>query len=452
MTEDYTFYSVLSTLEMQHGGLTSASLRRARALYQEGKRSGVLVANYVPGFGELARTTDDHILCAGVEIRNMFYDIVRNPALLVDSNTSMEKFIESDSPRVESLTAGSVSVNRYYDTSGNIVIVESSSNTFPERRYTVYDPDSGMTVLSASNWELRRRWIRWVDAQRRSVFLIDGVSMGQALASVDMNASLKYLMLHGTHSRIDSDGKRHLHSSREIPFRYSRKFDRVVVQSETQKRDVREFVNNSVDVSVVPNVNTSSVAPVLESRPKVGIICTRLEEGQKRISHILEIAERVLAQSTDVSFEIYGEGQGEWASDRLSCRFRTVKGPDRILFHGFVENASEHYSRGLFTILTSRYEGFPLNLVEASAGGCIPIAYDIDYGPADLVRDGRNGFLIQDGDIDSVVERILELCSDEALASSMRKAATSVVDRFTPRAVVSVLTELAEKDFASQSI
>ncbi|WP_200914854.1 glycosyltransferase [Arthrobacter sp. Leaf234] len=40
-----------------------------------------------------------------------------------------------------------------------------------------------------------------------------------------------------------------------------------------------------------------------------------------------------------------------------------------------------------FTLLTSTTEGLPLVLLEAMSGGCLPIAYDIPYGPADLIED-----------------------------------------------------------------
>jgi poly(glycerol-phosphate) alpha-glucosyltransferase len=48
-------------------------------------------------------------------------------------------------------------------------------------------------------------------------------------------------------------------------------------------------------------------------------------------------------------------------------------------------------------------------LIEAMAVGCIPIAYDVPYGPADIISHGRNGFLVPPGNVDALTDAILEL-------------------------------------------
>ena len=58
-------------------------------------------------------------------------------------------------------------------------------------------------------------------------------------------------------------------------------------------------------------------------------------------------------------------------------------------------DARRELATASFLLLTSRSEGSPLVLVEAMAAGCLPIAYDVRYGPSDLIRNGRNGFLVR---------------------------------------------------------
>ena len=43
------------------------------------------------------------------------------------------------------------------------------------------------------------------------------------------------------------------------------------------------------------------------------------------------------------------------------------------------------------------------------AAGCLPIAYDVRYGPSDLIRNGRNGYLVPSGDIDALAAAIVRL-------------------------------------------
>ena len=50
-------------------------------------------------------------------------------------------------------------------------------------------------------------------------------------------------------------------------------------------------------------------------------------------------------------------------------------------------------------------------LAEAMAAGTIPIAYDVPYGPADLIDHGRNGLLVPSGDQDALAAAVSRLAS-----------------------------------------
>ena len=87
--------------------------------------------------------------------------------------------------------------------------------------------------------------------------------------------------------------------------------------------------------------------------------------------------------------------------------------------------------------MTSRSEGFGLALLEAMSAGCIPIAYDIRYGPRDLIDHGRNGFLIRSGHVMGLARAILRLqrLPRERIAD-MRTAARRTAERYTDDSVL----------------
>lgn len=444
-----TYYSVLSSLDMQHGGLTTASLRRMRALSDAGRSAGILVANYSSNFFGIVDSTENGLLRDSVFARNMFYDIVSWPKLVIDASVYMPTDSVGFVPQLCTCTAGTVQVSRYYNARGQLVLSEASASGSGERRYTVFNPDDGSVLLNCSNWELRRRWIRWIDCQAPSVFFIDGVSMAQALGSLPLKRSLKYFMQHGPHSYVDGDGESRLHGSRVLPFKYATTFDRFVVQTERQRRSVSDFVGNRVPVSIISNVNDVKATGAIHDRRNVGIICTRFDEHQKRISDLFAVMVAVLRKCPSVQFEVYGDGVGQWSMDNLEAEVSAHGLGDRLRLYGFVPGASANYGRGLFTLMTSRYEGFPLNLVEASSLGCIPISYDIDYGPSDLIENGVNGFLVPDGDMNSMVDSVLRLAENPDLARGMRESAVVNSDRFSPRGIIEQIDFVVNSDLST---
>ncbi|MGO2933805.1 glycosyltransferase, partial [Microbacterium sp.] len=101
-----------------------------------------------------------------------------------------------------------------------------------------------------------------------------------------------------------------------------------------------------------------------------------------------------------------------------------------------------------FMLLTSKAEGLPLVLVEGMAAGCIPIAYEIPYGPSEVIADGKNGFLIPAGDIDAVAQRIVDLQHmPEQAVEAMRRQARATAERFSDDAVTRAWAREMERAF-----
>lgn len=69
-----------------------------------------------------------------------------------------------------------------------------------------------------------------------------------------------------------------------------------------------------------------------------------------------------------------------------------------VVFHRHRPDARREFATASVLPLTSRFEGSPLVLAEAMAAGCLPIAYDIRYGPRDVIRHGVDGWLVPAGD------------------------------------------------------
>lgn len=91
---------------------------------------------------------------------------------------------------------------------------------------------------------------------------------------------------------------------------------------------------------------------------------------------------------------IAGEGELRPELERLA---EELKIADRVRFCGFCQNSAELLNVADGFVLSSRWEGLPLILLEAAATTLPIVATDVG-GNAEIVQDGKTGFLVPPND------------------------------------------------------
>jgi glycosyltransferase involved in cell wall biosynthesis len=105
----------------------------------------------------------------------------------------------------------------------------------------------------------------------------------------------------------------------------------------------------------------------------------------------------------------------------------------------WIENTphvKSYYENAAFLVMTSRFEGLPMTLIEAQSFGLPIIAYDCLTGPAEVITQS-SGFLIEDDNICQFVEQLNILIKNRNLRESMSFAAKKEADRFSEISIVS---------------
>ena len=93
-----------------------------------------------------------------------------------------------------------------------------------------------------------------------------------------------------------------------------------------------------------------------------------------------------------------------------------------VVLPGSVENVDTWYQHAECLVLTSRTEAWALVLVEAMANGCPVVSFDCNYGPAEVIKEGRNGLLVEDGNIGGLAATVDSLVQDRDLrGAAVRK-------------------------------
>lgn len=156
---------------------------------------------------------------------------------------------------------------------------------------------------------------------------------------------------------------------------------------------------------------------------------------QKNFQRLIRIAAAVKEKSPGLQWHIYGEGEDRPELERMISENHLE---ETVVLMGQCPDLYHRYNDYSAIVMTSRYEGFPMTLVEASACGLPMISFDVFTGPSEIIEDGTNGFLCPDADEEAMENRILRLFSDRELRLKMseesRASAQELrLDRIAPQ-------------------
>ena len=103
---------------------------------------------------------------------------------------------------------------------------------------------------------------------------------------------------------------------------------------------------------------------------------------------------------------------------------------------GYADNIEEKYLESSIFALTSRYEGYVLVLIEAQAKGLPCISFDCKEGPSEIIDDGVNGFLIEEGDIEEYSKKLMILMRDISLRKKFSESARKDLEKYDIRNIL----------------
>ena len=109
-----------------------------------------------------------------------------------------------------------------------------------------------------------------------------------------------------------------------------------------------------------------------------------------------------------------------------------------------VEQARDLYSKSLVWIMASKSEGFSVPTLEAMACGAVPVVTDCG-GTRDIIVDGENGFLVEVGNVEQILDRVMLLLDDSVLRERMRARGEATVDKFSWEKSIDQLEDVLKK-------
>lgn len=216
-----------------------------------------------------------------------------------------------------------------------------------------------------------------------------------------------------------------------------RKADAVVALTEGDAKDWKAYNDN---VYVIPNLVNLNDSGSYASFEQKSVIYVGRFSKQKDIDSLLRIWAIIHQQYPDWQLDIYGEG--ELKDNYLSI---IQKMNANINVFQPTANIMEVYREHSILLLTSLYEPFGLVLPEAMSCGLPVVAFDCPYGPADIITDEVDGYLIADRNIELFAQRVGQLISDYDLRVKMGKAAVISSQRYQASCIMPQWIQLFEQ-------
>ena len=161
---------------------------------------------------------------------------------------------------------------------------------------------------------------------------------------------------------------------------------------------------------------------------------------QKDIGSLLIIWQMVRQRYPDWQLHVYGE-KGD-IEDILWQQLH--EDGNGITVHPPTTDILDVYQQHAMLLLTSRYEPFGMVLPEAMSCGLPVVAFDCPYGPADIITDGVDGFLIKDHDTLKFVDKVCQLIKNEDLRRKMGQMGIKTSERYRKDTIMPLWKKLFE--------
>ena len=196
--------------------------------------------------------------------------------------------------------------------------------------------------------------------------------------------------------------------------------------------DAKKWQHVNRHVHVIPNIvhlnDTNRFSNCVNKR---AIFVGRLVE-QKGISDLVQIWRIVNSRYPDWQLDVFGNGQMESIPEI------------KLFIYPPIANIMEEYMHSSMLLMTSIYEPFGLVLPEAMSCGLPVVAFDCPYGPAEIITNEVDGFLVKNRDINRYVDSVCQLIESPDLRQTMGAAGIKASQRYQADRIMPRWKELFE--------
>lgn len=435
-----------------YGGQTLSMMRRAKLFAEAGTPVSIMTVDSWNGYPDLRlKWAEDGVISNGVTIRNIHEeyragDISRmldgaevrrqEPPVLripdgfrpyenpVDGE-NMKRFWYPQESKTHRFTE--------YLRPDRTVFLRTISNPghteweLPARVVGLYDRDGTFVGAFNSHQDWWEHWIGAVCEAGGPTVVINDYEHPLFLRLGSRTAARKIQVIHSSHLKTRNSAGPVKERWEEIE-RGQEPFETAVFLTRGQELEWKQRLPSTISTAVIPH--SVSIDQVALERPDNGLRCvivSRLDEN-KNVAAAIKAFDLALGRVPEARLEIYGDGPARGALEKLVSALGIG---DSVVFHGHQKNAANEFASAQLALFTSMSEGFGLTILEALSRGCPVLAFDVRYGPGEMIQDGVNGFLFPPDETASMALKLSEVLSDRALMRRLSREALASAREFS---------------------
>lgn len=206
-------------------------------------------------------------------------------------------------------------------------------------------------------------------------------------------------------------------------------YDHFIILTEEDKKLWGTSLKN---IKVIPNylAHYPSEKALLEQKYVISV--GRLDY-QKGYDILIPIWKEVVKKCPDWKLQIYGDGPMK------SLLIEMIKKEDLVTTVSILPPTKDilhKYSSSSIYAMSSRFEGLPVVLIEAMAAGLPAVSFKCKCGPTDVISNGLDGYLIEEGDNITYAEKLIELMEDENKRKKMGYSAHLNMQRYSEQNIM----------------
>lgn len=224
---------------------------------------------------------------------------------------------------------------------------------------------------------------------------------------------------------------------------YSRKSSASIVLASCYKQEYYKLIDskpNDLRAIYNPRILPDGLTSISHGDKKNEVLFVGRLEDQKNVAELIRIWGA--GHFKDWKLIIVGDGSQKVQIENM---IRELNLSDSICLLGHQDNPQDYYKRAKIFAMTSKYEGFPMTLIECQSFGCVPIIYDSYPAAKEIVEDGVNGYLIPYHREDLFAEKLKELMSNKTLLQSFSNQGLNMTKRFNPDKIIEEWIEVIRK-------